>query len=352
MIVQSICKIIISVSLVCLFAACGSKKEDAKAKTGQQRAIPKLEGYIVSTEAFAELVEVPGSIVANEVTEIRPEVSGRLVQLNISEGKPVGKGALLARIYDGDLQAQLKKLQSQLAIAQSNETRASRLLEIQGISRNDYDATVLNLNNIRADIDVVKTQIYRTEVRAPFSGKLGLRNISPGAYVSPADVIATINQVSELKLDFSIPEKYIGQMGVGQIVSFTVQGSDQVYSAKVYATESNVGVDNRSLLVRARVQGKTAGLVPGTFAKVKIGFAPNSNAIFVPSQSVIPTIKGKQVILAQDGKAMYQDVEIGARDSARVEIVKGLKPGDTVLTTGIMTTKPGATIEIGKIVNR
>ncbi|MGC4233696.1 MAG: efflux RND transporter periplasmic adaptor subunit, partial [Niabella sp.] len=248
MIVQPISKIIISASFVCLFAACGSKKEDTKAKAGQQRAIPKLEGYIVAAEAFSELVEVPGSIVANEVTEIRPEVSGRLVQLHIAEGKPVGKGALLAKIYDGDLQAQLNKLQSQLAIAQSNETRASRLLEIQGISRNDYDATVLNLNNIRADIDVIKTQIYRTEVRAPFSGKLGLRNISPGAYVSPADVIATINQVNELKLDFSVPEKYAGQIGAGQIVDFTVQGSDNVYAAKVYATESNVGVANRSLL--------------------------------------------------------------------------------------------------------
>lgn len=175
MIVQPISKIIISTLFVCLFAACGSKKGDPKAKAGQQRATPKLEGYIVSAEAFSELVEVPGSIVANEVTEIRPEVSGRLVQLHIAEGKPVGKGALLAKIYDGDLQAQLNKLQSQLAIAQSNETRASRLLEIQGISRNDYDATVLNLNNIRADIDLVKTQVYRTEVRAPFSGKLGLR---------------------------------------------------------------------------------------------------------------------------------------------------------------------------------
>ncbi|MCH5687579.1 efflux RND transporter periplasmic adaptor subunit [Niabella sp. W65] len=130
------------------------------------------------------MIEVPGSIVANEVTEIRPEVSGRIVQLNIAEGKAVGKGALLAKIYDGDLQAQLKKLQSQLAIAQTNESRASRLLEIQGISRNDYDITLLNLNNIRADIDVIKTQIYRTEIRAPFNGKLGLRNISPGAYVT------------------------------------------------------------------------------------------------------------------------------------------------------------------------
>lgn len=341
---------VISATIACFFAACGSKKQEARSGPSQQRTSPKLDGYIVAAESFSDEIEVPGSIVANEVTEIRPEVSGRIVQLNIAEGRSVSKGALLAKIYDGDLQAQLKKLQSQLSVAQTNESRASRLLEIQGISKNDYDITLLNVNNIRADIDVVKTQIYRTEIRAPFSGKLGLRNISPGAYVSPADVIATINQVRDLKLDFSIPEKYIGSIENGQLVDFTVQGSDKVYRARVYATESNVGVTNRSLLVRARVIAPGAALVPGAFAKVKLGFAPNNNAIFVPSQSVVPTIKGKQVIVYRDGKAIFTDVEIGARDSARVEVTRGLKAGDTILTTGIMTTKPDAKVEVGKIV--
>jgi len=350
MIPKTVYQTIISAALAGFLAACGSPKNEAKGKPGQRRTTAKLEGYIVKTAPFSDAIDVPGSIVANEVTEIRPEVSGRLVQLNIAEGKPVAKGALLARIYDGDLQAQLKKLESQLAIAQTNENRAARLLEIQGISRNDYDITLLNLNNIRADIDLVKTQIYRTEIRAPFSGRLGLRNISPGAYVSPADVIATINQVSDLKLDFSVPEKYIGSISEGQRVDFTVQGDNRIYTARIYATESNVGVNNRSLQVRARVSGASKSLVPGSFAKVKLGFATNNNAIFIPSQSVVPTIKGKQVILYRDGKASYEDVEIGARDSARVEVTRGLKVGDTVLTTGIMTTKQGADIEIGKIV--
>ncbi|WP_346239320.1 efflux RND transporter periplasmic adaptor subunit [Niabella insulamsoli] len=336
-------------AIVFSFFSCGSGKDKAEKKTAQKKAPPTLEGYIVRAEPFSEIIEVPGSVVANEVTDIRPEVSGRLVRLHISEGQTVGKGALLAKIYDGDLQAELKKLQSQLAIAESNEKRASRLLDIQGISRNDYESTLLNLNNIRADIDVIKTQIYRTEIRAPFAGKLGLRNISPGAYVSPADVIATINQVSALKLDFSIPEKYIGSIGVGQYVNFTVQGIDDVFAAKVYATASNVGLNNRSLQVRARVSGNNQRLVPGSFAKVRIGFEPDNNAIFIPSQSLVPTIKGKQVILYQGGKAIFHDVAIGARDSARVEIVEGLKVGDTILTTGIMTTVPNAPIRLGKI---
>jgi len=305
---------------------------------------------VIKTESYSELIEIPGSIVANEATEIHSEVSGRIVGLYISEGRAVSKGALLAKIYDGDLQAQSKKLQSQLAIAKSNENRASQLLKIQGISKNDYDITLLNLNNIQADINLIKTEIFRSEVRAPFSGKIGLKNISPGAYVTPATVIATINQVSELKLDFSIPEKYIGRIGTGQIVHFTVQGNDHEYAAKVYATESNVEMNNRSLMLRARVFGNTAGLVPGVFAKVKIEFIPNSMAIFVPSQSVVPTAKGKQVVLFRDGKAVFNDVEIGTRDSARVEITAGVKVGDTILASGLMTLKPEAEVKVGRLI--
>lgn len=343
------CRNILGLTFLALLVSCGAKKEDTPNRNAK-RIAPSLDGYIVKTESYAELIEVPGTVVANEVTEIYPEVSGRLIRLNVAEGKTVGKGTLLAKIYDGDLVAQLNKLKSQLAIAKSNEARASQLLGIQGISQNDYDATLLNLNNINADIALVQTQIARTEVRAPFSGRLGLRNISPGAYVTPSTVIATINQVSELKVDFSIPEKYIGKISEGQVVHFTVQGSAEQYSAKVYATESNVEVNNRSLVLRARVFGRTAGLVPGAFAKVKIGFSPNNNAIFVPSQSVQPTARGKEVILVRNNKAVLNEVEVGARDSARVEIVSGLRVGDTILASGMMTTKENSEVKIGRII--
>ena len=350
MILRTTCNTFLSLFCLSIILSCGSSTKDSKKKS-PQRTAPKLNGYIVKAESHSEAIEIPGTIVANEVTEIRPELSGRLVSLNITEGAFVNKGTVLAKIYDGDLQAQLKKLQSQQAIAAANENRASRLLEIQGISRNDYDNTLLTLNNVKADIDVIKTQIYRTEIRAPFSGKLGLRNVSPGAYVSPADILTTINQVRELKLDFPVPEKYTGSIAIGQTVNFTVQGSDQVYSAKVYATQSNVEVDNRSLVVRARVIGKSNGLIPGAFAKVRLGFAPNDKTIFVPSQAVLPTIKGKQVAIYRNGQAFFNDVEIGIRDSARVEVVQGLKVGDTIITTGVMSLKNEGKVEIGKIVD-
>src|SRR5437762_5847658 len=216
--------------------------------------------YIVKPTLINEKIEISGSLLANETTEIHPEISGRLVQLNIAEGKFVNKGALLAKIYDGDLQAQLKKLQVQLDIAKTNEDRSAQLLKIQGISKSDYDASLLNVNNIRADIEITRANITKTEIRAPFSGKLGLKYISPGAFVTPSTVVTTISEVNKLKLQFSVPEKYGSEIKNGQVVSFTLNGSEKTFSANVIATETSIGEDTRSLTVRALVDRKSTRL--------------------------------------------------------------------------------------------
>jgi membrane fusion protein (multidrug efflux system) len=336
-----------------LLTACGKKKKiTTTQQTGQKPPPIKVDGYIVRPEMFQENIEVPGTIVANEVAEIHPEVSGRLVQLNVAEGKYVSKGTVLAKLYDGDLRAQLNKVQVQLALAQKTEDRQAQLLKIQGISQQDYDISLLQVNSLRADIGILQANISRTVVRAPFSGKLGLKNVSPGSYVSPASVIAVINQVDQLKLDFTVPEKHIDQIKVGQLVTFTFEGSSKELGARVIATESNVTENTRSLTVRAMVQGKDPALLPGSFAKVKLSFDPNQLALLVPSQAVLPQARGKKVILYKGGTAIFADVTTGNRDSARVQILDGLKPGDTVVVTGLLSVRPEAKIQIGKIVNK
>jgi membrane fusion protein (multidrug efflux system) len=338
---------------VLLLAACGGndkKKTGSPAETPKQMAM-KVDGYIVSPQSFGENIEVPGSIVANEMTEVHPEVSGRIVQLNVGEGKYVSRGALLAKLYDGDLQAQLKKIQIQLSIAEKTEERQMQLLKIQGISQQDYDLSLLQVNNLKADIDIIRTSIGKTEIRAPFSGKLGLKNISPGAYVTPASVIAVVNQTDQLKLDFTVPEKYTGQIKIGQIVSFSYEGSDKRYNAKVIATESSVAENTRSLMVRSIVQNKDQGLLPGAFAKVQLSFDPDPNAILIPTQAVIPQARGKKVILFNGGVAKFVDVTTGSRDSSRVQVLSGVKAGDTVVVTGLLSVRPETKIGIARIVN-
>ncbi len=340
------------ISLSVLTACGGKKKEAAQQKPGGSNQPPmRVDGYIVTPQSFQEDIEVPGTIVANEKVEIHPEVSGRIVQLNIVEGKYVSKGTLLAKLYDGDLRAQLNKIQIQLALAKKTEERQAQLLKIQGISQQDYDISLLQVNSLNADIGILQTSIAKTVVRAPFSGKIGLTTISPGAYVTPATVIAVINQTDQLKLDFSVPEKYTGQIKIGQLVTFTFEGSSKQLGAKVIATEANVMENTRSLTVRAAVVGSDNGLLPGAFAKVKLSFDPDPNAILIPTQAVLPQARGKKVILYKGGTAVFAEVTTGIRDSARVQVLDGLQPGDTVVVTGLLSVRPEGKIQIGKIVN-
>lgn len=337
-----------------ILASCGgeSKKDKQPQAGGRPQGPARVDAYVVKEQAFAENIEVPGSILANEATEIHPEVSGRIVNLNVAEGRQVSKGTLLVKLYDADLQAQLKKLQVQLEIANTNEQRSAQLLKIQGISKADYDASLLNVNNIKADMDIIRTEITRTEIRAPFNGKLGLKNISPGAYVTPTTIIAVINQTGELKLDFTVPEKYTGKIKLGQVVDFTSEGSPKKYTAKVIATESSVAENTRSLKVRSLIQSKDDALLPGAFAKVQLAFDPDPKAILVPTQAILPQARGKKVVLAQNGVAKFVEVTTGVRDSARVQVTKGLKAGDTVVVTGLLSIRPDAKIQVGKVINK
>lgn len=340
-----------ALSLV-LLTACGGKDQKKTAPAGAGRSPAAVSVFLVKTSPLSETVEVPGTLIANESTDIYPETAGRVTQLNIAEGKQVAKGALLVKLFDGDLQATLRKLQVQLEIAKQNEDRSAQLLKIQGISKADYDASVLNVNNIQADIAITRANITKTEIRAPFSGRIGLKNISPGAYVSPSTVIASIQQTSTLKLDFTVPEKYTSRIKVGQVVHFTNESTNKTYTAKVMATEAGVTLDTRSLTARCIVVEKDPDLVPGSFAKVKLDFAPIPDAIMIPSQAIVPQARGKQIILFNGGTAKFVDVTTGLRDSASVQITSGLKAGDTIVVSGLMSTKPGSPLKLGKLVNQ
>lgn len=333
-----------------LIAACGSseKKIPGNGKSSPPPA-PKVEAYVVKSSPISDKLELPGTIVANEATEIHPEISGRMTYLNITEGKAVGKGTLIAKIYDGDLKAQLNKLSIQLKVQEQTIKRYEELLKINGVSQQEYDLIVLQANNIKADMAIVQSNITRTEIRAPFSGKLGLKMVSQGAYVSPATVLTTIRQESELKLDFTLPEKYSSQLKPGQLVDFTTEGNPKTYQAKVSATESGISADNRSLQVRAIVTNNDSKILPGNFAKVKLSFAPDPNALMIPSQAILPQARGKQVVVYNAGEANFVDISTGIRDSARVQVTQGLKEGDTIILTGLLGMRPKAKVVLSKI---
>jgi membrane fusion protein, multidrug efflux system len=338
-------------SLLVLSSCSSKRKAEVKIQQSQsgQRPPARVDAIVVNTQTISENIEVSGTIVAEESTEIHPEVSGRITTLNVREGMVVSKGAMIAKLYDADLQAQKRKIQVQLQIAKQTEQRYEQLQKIGGISKQDYDVTALQVNNLRADLDIINTAISRTLVRAPFSGKVGLKTVSTGAYVTPSSIITTIQKTNGLRLDFTVPEKYSSQIKTGQYVNFHVEGSERAYTAIVFATESGIQENTRSLTIRARVKGDEAGLVPGSFARVKLAFEPNNNALMIPTQAVIPQARGKKVYVYKNGIAEFTEVETGVRDSSNIQVVSGLTKGDTVITTGLLGLKPKAKVIIKSI---
>jgi membrane fusion protein (multidrug efflux system) len=333
------------------FVSCKEERKDPQPSGGSQKSGPlPVEALIISTEPISESISVTGTILPYESTEIRPEISGRMTFLNIREGAEVRKGELLAKIFDGDLQAQLKKLRVQLQIAEKTEERQRELLKISGISQQDYDLSLLAVNNLNADIELTKVNIAKTEVRAPYAGRLGLKNVSPGAYISPQQVLTSISQLRPLKLEFSIPEKYSSQVSQGMPIRFTVEGSDAEYKASVSAKQSSVDLDTRNLTVRAVVNDADSRLVPGSFAKVNIILGRNDRAIMIPSQAILPVARGKQVVLYKGGEVIFRNVLTGVRDSANVQVLDGLTEGDTLLTTGLMFLRPDSKVRLSKVV--
>ncbi len=342
---------VMSLLFISVFISCKQKKENTPAagRPGAGQQVLALEGLIASSKNINAQIEVPGTILANESTEIRPEVSGRVVQLNIKEGAFVSQGTLLAKLYDDDLQAQLRKLNVQLQIADQTEKRQAQLLKIQGISQQDYDLSLLQVHNLNADLDIVRTAIRKTEIRAPFSGKLGLRNISPGAYVTPLTIATTISQLTQLKLQFSIPEKYGAQLRSGQIISFTVDGVQKTFFATVTATETGVEENTRSLSVRALIKDKDESLLPGAFAKVKLALEKSVDAVMIPNSAVLPQGRVKFIFLYKAGKAKQTEITTGVRDSTNIQALSGLSKGDTVITTGLLYLRPDVDVKLTKL---
>jgi membrane fusion protein, multidrug efflux system len=308
-----------------------------------------VEGFVVEARSESENIEIPGSLLPVEETQIRPEVSGRIVTLNIQEGTFVKKGSLMVKLFDQDLQAQLKKLQVQLEISNRTVDRQRDLLAINGISQQDFDLSALAVDNLKADIETTRISISKTEIRAPYDGKIGLRNVSLGAYVSPADLLTSIRQVSQLKLEFAIPEKYAKDISPGYAVKFRVDGGEQDHVATVIATEGNVDQVTRTLKIKAIVKENHNELVPGIFAKVNLQLGRNVNALMVPTQAVIPLARSKQIILLRKDSVQFLTVETGLRDSVFVQIVRGIKVGDTVITSGLMAIRPKGKVKITKL---
>jgi membrane fusion protein (multidrug efflux system) len=322
-----------------------NENEDPKDKGGKNKTMT-VSGIVVKTQTFDNNLSLSGSIEANEQVEIRSEISGIVEGIYFKEGSNVTKGQLLFKVNDIELRAQLAQAKTKEGLASENERRAKLLLEKEAISQEEYDVARADYKLAQSQIQLIQAQIAKTSVKAPFSGKIGLRSISPGTYITPALLVAKLVNISKLKITFSIPEKYANQVKANSNLSFTIAGSTEKYSAKIYAIEPEVQISTRTLQVRAIAENIDGKLLPGTFADVELPLDIIKDAIVIPSEAIIPVQNGKKVFISSNGQAKEVMIETATRTDASILVLSGLKPGDTVITNGVMSLKNETLVKV------
>lgn len=308
-----------------------------------------VEIFVVEPDTLDNNIFTTGTLISNEEVELASESSGIIHDIYLEEGAAVEEGDLLIKINDSDLQAQLNRAEFRLNLAEDREKRQQQLLEKGGISQEEYDATLNEVNVLRAEVNLIEAQIAKTEIRAPFSGRVGLKYVSDGSYISPTTRIATLQDIDPIKIDFSVPERYASQVRVGTKVRFTIQGVEDELIATVYAKEPRIDTETRTLQVRARSENPDGILLPGSFADLELTLNTIEGALMVPAISLVPELQGQKVFVLRDGVVQPQSVETGLRTERSVQITSGIQAGDTVLTTGLLQVRPGMNVTVNNV---
>ena len=308
-----------------------------------------VDVYRVSTGLLEDRIYTTGTIRANESVDLVSEASGKVTGIFFQEGRTVSQGDLLLKINDEDLQAELDRARVRLSLAQKREERNAQLLERGSISQDEYDLTNNELQVLEAEIRVIEAQVNRTEIRAPFNGVIGLRYVSEGSYISPQSRIGTLQSLNPIKIDFSVPEKYVGRVSAGDEISFRVAGLDQVFRGTIYAVEPGVRQETRSLQLRAISRNTGVTLLPGAFADIELLIERIEGALTVPSIAVMPELQGQKVFVYRSGRVEPQPVHTGIRTDEVVQVIDGLVEGDTVIVSGLQMVRPGQFVEIDQL---
>lgn len=324
-----------------------NKIEDVKPQESKKAL--NVNGQIIKPHLITDQLFVSGKLMPDEEVDLSFEASGKIIDINFTEGSSVKKGQLLAKVNDSQLQAQLARLEAQMPLAEDRVFRQNALLQRDAVSKEAYEQVKTELATLHADIENVKASIAMTELRAPFDGVIGLRQVSTGAYASPTTVIAKLTKITPLKVEFAVPERYARQIRKGTNLTFKIEGKLEEFKAQVYATESSIDPETHTLTVRAIYPNHNGLLLPGRYADVSLKQEEISDAIAIPSEAIVPEMGKNKVFVYRSGKAYPVDVEIGIRTEAEIQIVKGLSAGDTILTSGTLQLRTGMPVTIDQL---
>ena len=319
------------------------------AATAPPQATP-VKATVVSLRSLGEEINVSGSAVASDEVTISAEVPGTIAEIAFREGTVVNKGDLLIRLDNTELKAQLDRLRVQANLNKKIADRLKGLYDRQGVSLQDYEVAVAEHEKSLAEIAVVETQLAKREIRAPFRGKLGLKQVSVGAYAAPGAPIVSLVSYDPLKVEFSVPEKYSTRIGPGTPVSVEVGYLEKSLTGKVEASDPVIDPATRTWKLRAAVSNPDGKVLPGAFARVLVRLQEFEATVVVPTEAIIPELGGKKVFVAKEGFARAVSVTTGIRQESMIQITGGLEEGDTVITTGILQIRDGSPVDITELV--
>ena len=343
--------IILLLAVAYFYPRLGTQADGEVAAPSGQNGGGNAEPLVVNViqlkkETLNNQLQVSGTILPNESVDIKPEINGLVTKINFKEGQYVAKGTPLLYLNDNELQAQYQRLQYTQKLVQTQESRQKQLLAREAISQEEYDIVLNQYNTALSDIKLVQAQLEKTVIRAPFNGRLGLRQVSEGAVINAANIIVSIVNIDPIKLEFSIPERYAGLVSEGSSIFFSSESSTEEMEGKVYAFEPQIDAATRTLKLRAQSPNKSGKYLPGMFVKIRFVLEVKEDALLVPAESVIPELSGYKVfVVGADGNAEQRIIEIGTRTDTQVQVISGLKEGDLVLTTGVMQVRQGMPVK-------
>ena len=292
-------------------------------------------------------VTAVGTLRADETVMIRPEIAGRVTTIHFKEGQAVNAGDSLVTLDQDEYKAQLAGSAAQVGLEESSYQRLQDLQRKNLTSQQNLDETKARLDAARAQQELNRVRLDRTVIRAPFAGTVGLRLVSPGAYVKPGEDIANLESLGAMKLDFRVPETYLARLGVGQTLAVRVDAyPDQSFEGNIYAIDPALDPETRTVLLRARLPNKGDKLRPGLFARVSLVLERRENALVVPEQAIVPQGQKTFVYRVVEGKAAMTPVTLGLRQPGAVEIVQGVRAGDLVITEGQLKIRDGAAVTV------
>jgi membrane fusion protein, multidrug efflux system len=321
-------------------------KEDKNANLSKAAIKTPIRATVISSKPIELLVKSTGTLLANEEVELTAEAAGKIIKINFDEGQKVNKGDEILRLNALQHEAKKRSLLSDLELQQQRLERREKLLKKEAVSSEEVDEIKALINSIQSEIDAIQAQLDLSVIYAPFSGVIGVRTVSEGAFISPGNTVATLVDFDRLKLEFSLPEKYSSSITKDVSVKFKVNGSDSVYVAQIYTIEPKISPSTRTFKVRCMVENDEKQLLPGSFANVEIILEKIPDALMIPNESIVQEMEGKQVFVYSEGKVEVRKIQTGIRFSDSSQVIEGLQVKDTLVTSGLLNIRPGMEVEI------